>query len=130
MNKYYFLFIILTLSSCDIMSDMGPKAKASFVIKDLKTVQTDSVTISEYPHTVRILMKGEVSDSVKVVWSYSSDSTAMAVATNSIYSSKVLHKGKVDYVFRGDFYSKTLYFRYIPFNNTTTGDLKAQITLF
>jgi hypothetical protein len=96
MNKYYFLFIILTLSSCDIMSDMGPKAKASFVIKDLKTVQTDSVTISEYPHTVRILMKGEVSDSVKVVWSYSSDSTAMAVV-------KFCTKGKWIMYFEGIF---------------------------
>lgn len=130
MTKYVFIALLCTLASCNILSEMGPQAKVSITINDVQKEQIDSIKVQDFTHTFRLVVKGQISDSAKVVWSHSRDSLYSPGVLNSIYNSETLQKGKVNLEFRHDYYSKILYFRYLPLNPNTKGNLKAQIMLF
>lgn len=126
-SKILTFVFLLSLSSCGIFSGVSPEKKKTFQIENVANVFIDSLNVEHQPHTVRLIIDGELSDSAKVVWAYSEDD--LSTQSSSIYSSTVLKKGKVKYEFRGDFYNKVVYFRYIPFNSSTSGNLKVKLML-
>lgn len=128
MTKHVFIALLCTLTSCNILSEMGPQAKVSITINDVQKEQIDSIKVQDITHTFRLVAKGQLSDSVKIVWSESKDS--LYSPTILTYNSEILKKGKVNLEFRRDYYSKVLYFRYLPFNPNTQGNLKAELMLF
>ncbi len=130
MAKYLLFFaIVIALTMCGILYEMWP-GKLSANITDVQQEYLDSVTVSRSTHTVRVRITGQLTDSVKIVWAPSRKSLFNSSTTSSMYSSRVLTKGKVDIDFRQDYYSQKLYFRYFPYNSNTKGNLKAQIMLF
>ena len=127
MSKSLAIVFLLSLSSCGIFSGVDPEKRTAFQIANVEKVLIDSLTVEHQPSTFRLIIDGELSDSAKIVWSYSVDS--LSSPNPSIYRSAVLKKGKVKYEFRGDFYNKMVYFRYVPFNSGTRGNLKVQLML-
>jgi hypothetical protein len=130
MTKYLFVALLFTTVSCNLFSELGPQAKISIDIKDLQKEQIDSLKVQDHPHSMQLVVSGELSDSVKIIWSVFKDSLFSPHTVASIYSTEILKKGKVKRTLRYDFYGKTLYFRYLPFNSNTQGNLKADLMLF
>lgn len=120
------LLLLLTglLSSCSLFPDAG-RNKFSFEIDNLKSEEVIKLPVQGHAHAVQVSLTGNITDSLTVQWGNHGNGDTLHVTERF-----VLPPGKVDYLYKGDFYGNSFYLKHTPFENSSIdGVLKVNVTV-
>lgn len=117
--------IAATLISCE---KLGLKdEKSTHPVVNVKQQEDFIIENKKQPAFVYFTIEGELSHDAKIFWKDTPPgSDTVFVGANEI----ILPKGKVRISdVRGDYYGRKLYVRYLPLNDSTTGNLQIKVRI-
>lgn len=117
--------IAASLMSCERLGLKDEKSTLS--VPDVKQQKDFIIENKKQPAFVYFTIEGELSHDAKILWKDTAPkSDTVFTGANEI----LLPKGKVRISdVRGDYYSKKLYVRYVPLNDSTTGNLQIKVRI-
>ena len=126
MKRTILLFLIsASMAGCE---KLGLKnEKFTHQVSDVRQKQDFVIENKKSPAFVYFNIEGELSHDAKLIWS------DRAPGADSVFTNPneiLLPKGKVNIAdVRGDYYTKKLYVRYMPANDSTSGSLQIKIKI-
>lgn len=112
--------------SCNLLP-RPEKNKFSFDIHGLQSEDVKKISVRGSAHSIQVSLTGNISDSLTVQWGGLGNGDTL----QHPYQRFVLPPGKVNYLYKGDFYSGSFFIKHTPFENSAIeGVLKVDVNVY